>query len=131
MRKIEFIEVEKLKHIEGFSNKRAQWLKKKIIAEKIWTKPLCVERNNCLVLDGQHRMEVAKSMGLKYVPSVLYDYEEVEFWSLRDNWEVSIESVTSKALSGDIYPYKTVKHKFPGEVILCNIPIEKLINYRK
>jgi len=127
MRKIEFIEVGKLKHIEGFSKKRAQWLNKKIVAEKIWSKPLCIERKHCLVLDGQHRMEVAKELQLKRVPCLLYDYEEVEFWSLRENWEVSMESVTSKALSGDIYPYKTVKHRFPDKIVLCNIPLGKLI----
>ncbi len=123
---IQLIETSKLKHIEGFSKKRVQWLKNKIINEQIWTKPLCIDKEHYLVMDGQHRMEVAKDLELKKVPCILYDYKEVEIWSLRDNWNVSIELIIKKALENDIYPYKTVKHRFPVDVELCNIHLDKL-----
>lgn len=124
--KIQMVDPKRLRHIEGFSKRRAKWLEKKIIDEGIWTKPLAIERTHKLVLDGQHRMEVALALGLKKVPCVYYDYDEVEVWSLRDNHEVSAELVIQKSLRGDIYPYKTAKHRFPNELPAIEIPLEKL-----
>ena len=34
-------------------------------------------------MDGQHRMEAAKIIGLKKVPCILYDYKKVDIYSLR------------------------------------------------
>lgn len=124
--KLSMIDPKKLLHIEGYSKRRVEWLKKKIIAEGVWTKPLAIERTHKLVLDGQHRMEVARALGLKKVPCALFDYDEVEVWSLRDNHEVSRELVIEKSLSGDIYPYKTAKHRFPRELEPIAVDLEKL-----
>lgn len=124
--KIQMIDPKRLRHIEGHSKRRAVWLQKKILDEGIWTKPLAIERTHKLVLDGQHRMEVALALGLRKVPCVMYDYDDVEVWSLRDNHEVTAELVIQKSLSGDIYPYKTAKHRFPEELPAIEIPLEKL-----
>ena len=125
--KVVLVPTAKLKHIEGFSSKRVQWLKKRVAADKVWTKPLCVERRHFLVMDGQHRMEVARALGLRCVPCILFSYDEVEFWSLRRNCEVSRKLVVAKSLSGDIYPYKTVKHRFPIEMPVLNTPLKELM----
>ena len=124
--KIELVEVGKLKHIEGFSRRRVAWLKDKILKEGIWNKPLALDGKHCLVLDGQHRMETALSLGLKRVPAVRYDYASVEVWSLRKNYEFDWELVVEKALAGEIYPYKTVKHRFPEPLPSCNFGLEEL-----
>jgi L-serine kinase (ADP) len=113
---ITFVDPRQLRHIEGFSRRRATWLEKKIVSEGVWTKPLRIERTHFLVLDGQHRMEVGLALGLKVVPCEMFDYDEVEVWSLRPTHEVSRELVIARSLSGDIYPYKTAKHRFPHEV---------------
>lgn len=123
---IVWVPTAKLKHIEGFSHKRVQWLKKRILAESVWTKPLCVERQHFLVMDGQHRMEAARDLGLRYVPCVLFPYEDVEIWSLRKNCEVTHALVIQKSLAGDIYPYKTVKHRFPIEIPAMKTPLQQL-----
>lgn len=121
----------KLKHIEGFSPKRVQRLKNRVLLERVWTKPLCVECEHFLVMDGQHRMEVALALGLSRVPCMLFPYEEVEIWSLRDNCEVTHELVLKKSLSGNIYPYKTVKHRFPVKIPLMHTPLQNLMRKEK
>ncbi|MFA6519695.1 MAG: NTP transferase domain-containing protein [Candidatus Paceibacterota bacterium] len=121
-----YFDTSKLKHIESFSKKRVAWLKKKILDEKIWTRPICVDPNG-LVMDGQHRMEVSKELGLKKVPVIVFDYSDVEFFSLRKNYEVSVESIRNRVDQDDIYPYKTVKHKFPVEITDCNISLDSLL----
>lgn len=124
---ITFVPTEKLKHIEGYSKKRVSWLVKKIQTEQLWTKPLCVDKTHFLVMDGQHRMESAKILGLKYVPCLLLDYADVEIWSLRDNYLVDHATVISRSLSDDIYPYKTVKHRFPVELPGLSIALNDLL----
>ncbi len=123
----ELIPPSKLKHIEGFSKKRVQWLKNKIINENLWTRPICIDRSNFLVMDGQHRMEVALALNLKHVPCLLYDYTELEIWSLRESEEVTVQLVLERTLEGNPYPYKTVKHKFPNEeLITCSYALDEL-----
>ena len=128
--RIEFIDVTTLRHIEGFSARRVTWLAKKITTEGVWRVPLVLERKHHLAMDGQHRMEVAKRLGLAVVPALLYRYDEVEVWSLRpDNYTVSGDEVVARALSGDIYPYKTAKHRFPcGTLPALAIPLQQLFD---
>lgn len=128
--RVEFVEVASLRHIEGFSRRRVTWLAKKIQTEGIWTKPVVLDRAHHLVMDGQHRMEVARLLGLTVIPAILYDYAEVEVWSLRpEHYTVSAAEITARALSGDIYPYKTAKHRFPcGELPELSLPVAKLFN---
>ena len=123
---VSLIDPKTLRHIEGFSAKRVAWLKNKVLSEGIWTKPLCIERDHRLVMDGQHRMEVALALGLSAVPCLLFDYQDVDVWSLRHTEEVTRELVIQRSLEGNIYPYKTAKHGFPIEVPVLDIPLESL-----
>lgn len=124
---ITYVPTKLLRHIEGYSPKRVKWLIDKILDEQMWTKPLCVDSTHHLVMDGQHRMEAAKILNLPYVPCVLFNYTAVEIYSLRDNYSVDHELVVTRALLGDIYPYKTVKHRFPMQIPELAIPLNDLM----
>ena len=124
--RIELVEVGKLKHIEGYSEERVHWLLEKIRQENVWTKPLYIEKDHYLVLDGQHRLQVALRMGLNFVPVQAFVYEDVKVWTLRKEEKVNVPTVIQRANSGDIYPYKTVKHKFPNVINNCQIPLSSL-----
>jgi hypothetical protein len=114
---IEYMELACLKHIEDFSQDRAEWLAQKISDEGIWTYPLCVDKKHGLIMDGQHRYEAAKILGLKKVPVVHFNYSEVEIWSLRpDTHVVNLPLLLELAARGEIYPEKTVKHRFPHTI---------------
>ena len=123
---ITLVDVESLKHVEDFSLKRVEWLKNKILEEKIWNKPICIDSEYGIVMDGQHRMEVAKLLKIKKIPAILFSHDEVDFWSLRENHIVDLESIIDKSLTGRIYPYKTVKYKFPINIPKCSINLEEL-----
>ena len=125
---IRLVKVSRLKHIEGFSKKRVGWLRKKILKEGVWIRPLCIDRKHHLVLDGQHRMEVARELGLDVVPCLLFDYHDVEVWSLRKKHKVTVDLVIEKSLKGDVYPYKTVKHRFDKSLFRdCEYDLEELM----
>lgn len=125
---VERVSVERLRHIEGFSRKRVDWLVQKILAEGVWTRPVALDEAHDLVLDGQHRMESAKRLGLKWVPAVRYDYASLEVWSLRPAaHQFDWRRVTERALADRPYPYKTVKHRFPdGGLPEIAIPLDAL-----
>jgi hypothetical protein len=128
-----YVETSTLRHIEDFSRRRVAWLAKKIQHEGVWTKPVVLDRAHHLVMDGQHRMEVARRLGLKVIPAILFDYAEVEVWSLRPKTHtVTADEITARALSGDIYPYKTAKHRFPcGELPELTLSLTELLNRRR
>ena len=124
---IELLPVKSLTHIEGFSIKREKWLRKKILNEGRWSVPLKVDSEYKLVMDGQHRMEVAKNLDLKFVPCIVYKYLDVKVWSLRKEYEVTQSEIINNYKKNYIYPYKTAKHKFPhGENIVINYKLEEL-----
>ena len=123
---IQMVQTSVLKHIEGFSVKRVTWLKQKILDEGVWTKPLALDKKHNLVLDGQHRMEVAISLGLKFVPAIKYDYSTIKVWSLRKTYSFNWSEVVKYVLSGSIYPYKTVKHDFGPSFPSCKYLLSEL-----
>jgi choline kinase len=129
---IEFVRVDKLKHIENFSAKRVINLKKKIIKDKYWKLPIKIDEKLNLVMDGQHRMEVAKLLGFKYVPCLKFDYKKIKIWSLRPKTHtVSVKKIFKNYERNKIYPYKTVKHFFPKELDLkCKVKLDDLKNMR-
>lgn len=122
----EFVSVSQLRHIEGFSDRRVKWLTTKILKDGVWNKPIALDNEHNLVLDGQHRMEAARLLGLAVVPVVKYDYAKVEVWSLRPNYSFDWKTVVKRALAGDIYPYKTVKHRFPTPLPSCLYNLDEL-----
>jgi len=129
VRQIRLIKTTDLKHIEDYGKKRVIWLRDKIIEEGVWKVPLKVEKELNLVMDGQHRMEVAKELGLSVVPCLIYSYEEVEVWSLRKNYEVNADLIVERVISNNIYPYKTAKHAFPeGSDLECEFTLDELRN---
>ena len=125
---MKLVRIDILKHIEAFSEKRVVNMHRKMRDGGVWEKPICVERNHMLILDGQHRYEVARALGLTHVPCEMFDYDDEDLlvWSLRDECEVSKALVIERSLSGDIYPYKTAKHKFPRKVEKIMMPLVEL-----
>ena len=123
---INSLPVNVLRHIECFDEDRVCTLQQKIMQEGVWTRPLIVEKKHNLVLDGQHRLECAKAMGLVVVPCILVDYEDVAVWSLRQEYSVSAKKVLCKVKNGEIYPYKTVKHKFNFLIPELHISLDEL-----
>jgi hypothetical protein len=124
--KVHLVDVESLRHIEGWSRRRVDWLVKKIEREGVWRVPLALDRKHHLVMDGQHRMEAAKRLGLAVVPAVLFSYDQVEVWSLRPSHEVTAALIRARALAGAPYPYKTAKHRFPAALPALEIPLADL-----
>jgi len=125
---VELVDVDSMKTIEAFSEERVQELMQKIQKEGHWTQPVIIENKHHLVLDGQHRLEVAKRMNIKQIPAIVVNYTNVQLWTLRKEEKVSIKRVYERVLKNDIYPYKTVKHKFTFKVPEVDFLLKLLLN---
>ena len=123
---IDLVSVDKLLPIEDHIQERADMLFEEISNSVWWTKPIVVEKENFLILDGHHRFDVAKKMGFKKIPVVYTSYNDVVVWSLRKSEYVDVPTVIKRAKNNNIYPNKTVKHKFPFSIPHCKIEISKL-----
>lgn len=122
---VELYDVSKLKHIEDYDRDAVKKLKRKIKKDGKWIRPLCISPEG-YVMDGQHRMEVAKELELTRVPVIVYQYEEVPIYSLREDESFRCRDVKRRAKKGDIYPYKTVKHIFNEDDLICEYTLEEL-----
>ena len=125
---MKLIKVEKLLPIEGYGPKKAEKLGKKILKDGQWTRPVCVFKlqTKTIIMDGHHRVEAAKILGLKRIPCEFYTYDEVELKSMRKQYNVTDIEIIQRALSGDLYPYKTVRRVFPGGYPECEVNLEEL-----
>lgn len=122
----QLVEVNSLRPIEEFIPERIKTLKKEILDLGLWIKPLIVEKDHRLILDGHHRFEVAKLLGLKQVPVVIMDYSKIKIWSLRNEIVLNHDMVRQKALEANIFPNKTVKHDFRFKIPVTNIKLNDL-----
>jgi choline kinase len=125
-RDVYLVETEKLCPIEAYDEKRLPVVRESIIQNGCWRYPLRIEKNHYLILDGHHSFEIALKMKLRFVPVIGFDYNEVKMWSLREEIPLDKKTVINNAKNGKIYPYKTVKHKFPNVRHECKIRLEEL-----
>mgnify|MGYP005621557221 CR=1 FL=1 len=87
-----------------------------------FTKPILVDSHTGALLDGHHRLSVAKELGLKLIPAICLDYLNSELISLELWPNANIESiekpdVIEMCLGNELYPPKTTKH-----VVIYDLP---------
>ncbi len=104
-----------------------------ILAESIlklgfWTIPITIEYSTFGIMDGHHRFNAAKKLGLKRIPCILMDYEKsgVILQSWRPEISVSVRDMFLMISKGKKYPYKTTRHIFNPSIQEVNIPLELL-----
>ncbi|OMH33823.1 ParB N-terminal domain-containing protein [Motiliproteus sp. MSK22-1] len=108
---------------EEYIPERVLWLVEKIRREKVWSTPVTLEKNSLAIMDGHHRAEAAKRLGLPFIPCLLLDYSQVEVQSRIDNVVVTPERIIQRAVKGVPYPAKTTQHIFPAKLPDCNISL--------
>ena len=112
MYKLELLSTKDITETEEHSLDRVEWLKNIIISEGIWRIPLIVEKNSLAIMDGHHRFNVAKKIGLTRVPAILLDYDQdnvmVVAWheDMYIDKEIMLGNIRKKIL----FPYKTTRH---------------------
>lgn len=81
-------------------------------------KPILVDLETLIIIDGHHRVEALRRLGCRKVPCLLVDYRSPRITALR--WKggekLSKSLILKASLSGDLMPPKTTRHI----ITLCN-----------
>ncbi len=110
--KIVIIDINKLKFHEHILESRVLQLMKMIKKKGKFIKPIVVEKNAKIILDGHHRVEAMKRMGFKKIPAQLVDYKNIKVELRHKNLPDFIirglvELIVKK---NKLLPRKTTKH---------------------
>lgn len=125
----QFAQPESLIATEEVEENAVENLRKSILRAQAWTRPIAVERNHMLVMDGHHRLEVAKRLRLAIVPVVLLDYQCVSVTGWRPDDNITPDDIFAMARSGRKFPIKTTRHIFADNYPGCNVPLSTLIGH--
>jgi len=106
------IDINELKGHECTLEEIVKELQEEIGRDGVLKRPIVVDEETLLILDGHHRVEVLRRLGCKKVPAVLVDYWDpsIMVFSWKKNKRISKEVVLKAALSNVKLPPKTTKH---------------------
>jgi L-serine kinase (ADP) len=100
---------------------------KQISSDRVLKKPILVDENTNIVLDGHHRLEALRVLGYTKIPAQTVDYlgPEVAVESMRDGYEVNKKKVIAAGKTSKLFPPKTSRHLYDrGSVV--NMPLNRL-----
>ncbi|MCK5591201.1 MAG: ParB N-terminal domain-containing protein [Candidatus Pacebacteria bacterium] len=117
-----------IKEHEEINKEHLQKLLAEIKQDGFINDPIIVDKNTMILLDGHHRLNVVKILGLTLVPVYLIDYQnkEIRVHSWRKGIKVTKEMVVSAGLTGKLLQAKTSKHLIPKKPTGLKIPLTTL-----
>lgn len=118
---------EQLLPTEEYNEERVCDLLAQIRSMGVWTRRIAIELGSKVVMDGHHRLEVAKRLDLEVVPCLLLSYDAVYVSSRRSGVMVSAAEIIRRGSQGELYPEKSTRHIFhtPHE-LACEIDMSLL-----
>ena len=131
------VKISELKEHEEIDLEHFIKLTKEIKSDGILKKPIAVDKNTGIVLDGTHRLRALKTMGYSLIPVILLNYRssKIGVMSWRRGEKITKDVVIKASLTKNKLPPKTSKHmvevngKFRHISFLekrVDIPLEKL-----
>jgi ParB-like nuclease domain len=107
---------------------QVQDLARRIVESGIWTHPIPVCARSGLVMDGNHRLKAAKSLGLRRVPVVplSYESERVKVRNRRDGMPFERSRFDAVIRAAALLPYKTTLHEFERTLPVTSIALDLL-----
>ena len=129
---VQLVPVDILRPHEQVIMKKVDQLENMTVRWNAYTKPLLVDKSSGTILDGHHRYEIAKRMGLLCLPCVLGDYISDESitlipWPGSGRNEISKADVLKAAFSGKLLPPKTSRHLLSDDLPPISVPLSRLL----
>ena len=103
------------------------------LLERGFYKPIIVDSESMVILDGHHKWTAAKNLGLARVPVLLVDYladggVEVDVWPDCGKNSITKHEVLEMGISGIVFPPKTSRHTLPFKILSIGIPLGELMD---
>ncbi|MEW6408223.1 MAG: ParB N-terminal domain-containing protein [Patescibacteria group bacterium] len=126
--KISFVKLDNLKQHEQIEQKHLNELLEKIKKDGIWTHPIVIDEKNNIILDGHHRFNVARKLGLDKIPAYFVNYlqNNIKVLARRKNINVSKEKIIATVKAKKLFPPKTTRHVFDFNLKNISVPLAKL-----
>jgi L-serine kinase (ADP) len=96
----------------------------------LFVDPIWVARGSWVILNGHHRVEALRRLGLKRIPAWVFDYHsdrvDVDRWSPVP--PIGKDEVVRRAHEGPRFPPKTTRHRLRVELPRRTVPLSELAN---
>ncbi len=125
---VEWVPIAQLRDHEEVETERVQSLANEI-QKRRRVAPLLVEKTHGVILDGHHRKEALRLLGLSRAPCLRVDYAHVRLGHWHSDLSPTKEEVIHRALRGERFPPKTTRHTHDfqiDEVALETLNIEQV-----
>jgi hypothetical protein len=125
---IKNIEIKLLKPHEQIQPDHLAELAAEIKKDGILKDPIIVDQNTLVILDGHHRFNSLKLLGLKLCPCCLVDYQsdEIGVGCWREGETISKSDVVVAGFSGNLLIPKTSRHFIPDRPLGLNVLLSEL-----
>ena len=128
---VELVPLEVLRPHEQVIERKVDQLERMTHRWNAYTKPLLLDRTTGTILDGHHRYQVAQRIDLQCVPCVLINYLEddsidLDLWPNSGRDSISKQDVVDAALSGELMPPKTSRHRLSDHLPPIAVPLSRL-----
>ena len=123
------LNIVQLKQHEEIDKNHLKQLKNKINNDGVFKEPIIVDKDNLVVLDGHHRLNSCKQLGLSKIPCLLVNYlhnDKIKVTTRRENYQINKEIIIKMGLSNKLFPKKTTKHYIPYRIKNLKIPLSRL-----
>ena len=127
---IELVSIDLLRgHEEVISNNVIKRIRK--LEKKGFYKPIIVDRETLVILDGHHKCRAASKLELSFVPVILIDYLKddsvtVTTWPDCGKKSITKYEVIERGISEFLFSPKTSRHLFNFDLPKISIPLSKL-----
>ena len=116
-----------LKCHEMLSDRHLFELRRRIASDGVIKRPIVVDANTRIILDGHHRYGSLRDLDLDLMPVIFVDYSSSDIRV--DSWRgVSVRKadVLRAGTSGRLMPPKTSRHIVPFDVERVDLPLPQL-----
>lgn len=124
------VELERLRSHEQTRPGPLARLVEEIRGDGFVRKPVLVDAEHFVILDGHHRVEALRILGCRRVPVYLVDYDDdaigLTTWPEAVVKAVTKREVIERGLRGDPFPPKTTRHRVAIALEDVRIPLADL-----
>jgi len=129
--RFELVNMEKLRSHEGINPELLSECIAEIKRDGLVKKPILVEDQHYIILDGHHRYEALKELGCKKIPAYLVNYFDkditVTTWPGAVVSNITKEEIIQMGLSGKVFPPKTTRHILKAKLKDIIVSLEDLM----
>ena len=124
----ELVPLDRLRGHEEHEPEKVDELVAELRRTQLFVDPIWVARGSWVILNGHHRVEALRRLGLKRIPAWVFDYDghhvDLERW--RPGPPIDKSEVVERAHGGRPFPPKTTRHRLRIDLPARTVPLAEL-----